>query len=1009
MQLRSMIASWLLDTLSREWSWRTALRRIAGELAAMPPGARDHLKVVDVARALEHVEPDRRFAISCYQHAVPELDDGRALLLAVEGGWWPLVCQVAMRERTATGSLEAMVWEARALLDTGDRDRADKLLPRVPSDLRLAALRAELTGGSQVVLDRWLSRATDYTGDAAAEAYLIAARQARALGRPDWPDILRTAAYAEVSHAGAASMLVEHCFGDGRRDSRGLLELLRHRLEVFESRGDLAAWCDATRLAAMRLWLGSGATRHRGLARRLLGAALERAYRDRLSAIPGHLAMWTVLDEAATVDETRTELLSLVVKALDAPLPVADRVWLAILGAEICGAAGNLDAAGAYAAVALAHAPDHPVVKAMMSGAAAPPPPRAAVVELEAFRDALSQLDVEPWQELQIDEIAPLDPDELGLVRGVVTMDSAAALEDALELAVDHEEGRVVLLEEEATEMSDMQKSMNGDSTDDGWSIDPDGDAGDELDDEDGEPHTDEEVMVAAGDGAATVEQVVAEAQRAERRRAESAERKRATTAERRRAESAARRALDDGWGEHGEAPITVPTPRVTTSSLPRLGTAPVRPVSTQVLRLGTEPVPRAAPTPAPRLGTMPVAAEVSGATRASSSVATSSRSDGPEVRAEGTAAGRSAPPRGATTPAAAMPAPAPAGDAASERAAPGNAFSRPGTAPLGSASQVHRQVSTQIAPIAVTPSSRAISTPIAAIPAVAEAAAPAASASAAPARREPRSGRVSRAHQAIAPIRDESVGAPAAVGTARTSPVTEPQGRTPQSAPLALPPGELRAAPPAAEPVEEATVASPPLAAAPAAPGAPRPQTGPSPALLAGRAALRSGPIPVTPSPSSPSPPSPSPSSPSSPSSSSSPSSRPGAPVGIIPSVAKSALGGLRPKPLPPVPPPPTATPRAPRVTVSMDLRLFLGARELVIQSRDVSASGLFAVTAEELPLGEIFDCELSVPSSGLSEEAHRAKLRVVRRSPIGYGCELVGPSPSLAAALTRLGAAIP
>jgi hypothetical protein len=86
------------------------------------------------------------------------------------------------------------------------------------------------------------------------------------------------------------------------------------------------------------------------------------------------------------------------------------------------------------------------------------------------------------------------------------------------------------------------------------------------------------------------------------------------------------------------------------------------------------------------------------------------------------------------------------------------------------------------------------------------------------------------------------------------------------------------------------------------------------------------------------------------------------------------------------------------------MDLRLFVGGRELVMQSRDVSSSGLFAVTAEKLPLGEILECELRVPSSGISEEPHRARVRVVRRSKIGYGCELVSPSPQLAAALARL-----
>jgi hypothetical protein len=131
-------------------------------------------------------------------------------------------------------------------------------------------------------------------------------------------------------------------------------------------------------------------------------------------------------------------------------------------------------------------------------------------------------------------------------------------------------------------------------------------------------------------------------------------------------------------------------------------------------------------------------------------------------------------------------------------------------------------------------------------------------------------------------------------------------------------------------------------------------------------------------------------------------------APV-VIPALARSAMaGGIRPIPpprvLPPPPRPERAVSRAHRVTMSVDLRMFIGERELAMQSRDVSGSGLFAVTREELPLGAVFECELSLPGPGMSEESYRARLRVVRRSSIGYGCELVEPSPDLVAALARL-----
>lgn len=90
--------------------------------------------------------------------------------------------------------------------------------------------------------------------------------------------------------------------------------------------------------------------------------------------------------------------------------------------------------------------------------------------------------------------------------------------------------------------------------------------------------------------------------------------------------------------------------------------------------------------------------------------------------------------------------------------------------------------------------------------------------------------------------------------------------------------------------------------------------------------------------------------------------------------------------------------------LAIAMDLRMRVEGRELAIQSRDVSTTGLFAVTNEALPLGAVVEAELSVPSSGLSEEVHRVRLRIVRRSKIGYGCELVEPSAELAAALSKL-----
>ena len=1052
MQFRPMIASWLLENLSREWSWRSALRRIAGELAAHPE--ENAHAVVDVARALEHVEPDRRFAIACYQQAGPELDEGRALTLAIEGGWWPTVCEVAMRERTATGSLDAMVWEARALLDTGEHGRADRLLPRVPSDPRLAAVRAELSGGSQAMLGRWTSRGEEAAAAGeqreAAEAYLIAARQARALGHSGWTEYLRQATLAEAGHAGAVSMLLEQCFSDGKRDSRAVLELLRQRLELFEVRGDLAAWCDATRLAAMRLWLGSEATRHRGLARRLIAAVLERAYRERLPEIPGHLAMWAVLDEAATADETRPELLELVVRALDAPLPTADRLWLSALGAEVCAAAGNLDAAAAYGAVALELAPKHALVRALLAGTATPPSAaregdgqgassRDAQEEIDAFRNALHALDMEPWQELQIEEMAPLSIEELGLappsapiepmgadgspwshlpaamtarppaVRTRPPTDSMAGSESAMSPAAAL---RSILRSRPATPSS----LTGGQAGTAGAAGSLRGAAG-----------------VAAGGGAAAVmkpsrsletaetidEEALALEDAAEQGRSvliEGADDVEGEGGDDEQEDASAR-----GPAHHGEPAALAALLQGDASGSKVLSEGAIAAAAMRVRERAAaeeaaEEEAAALLTDAAAVGPATAAQaerkrdesrerrraesaqrraldEVWGEEKTETSASSEDRT---EMAAEREGSGASARVRAESGWGVGSGSAAGSGSVSAALREVGSGSVS--AALLETPSAKVRRVNEQIAPILEAPLflDESGSPEPARSATAASAPASASSASAPPSPASPSSPRASTSPE-IAEV-TQQIRTTERMATTQVAPLSSVQAANARmvSSPLITLPA-------ASQQIISMRSSSRPLAMA-AGVGASASSSGalsasaPSARSSSSRLPTRAASGPLSPAPSAP---------PAGAPSGSSPKSKPARSsggTGIIPSVARHVLGSLRPKPLPPRAQPPQAKPRAQRITLSIDLHIFLPERELSIQSRDVSTTGLFAVTTEQLPVGEVLACELSVPTSGLSEEAHPARIRVVRRSSIGYGCELVEPSATLIAALERL-----
>lgn len=400
-----MIAPWLQDLLYQEWDWRVALRHIARDLPGVAGPRPEGLCAV--ARALEHVEPDRRFAVATYRQAGPEADGGRALELAVELGWWEEVVALGAAARSAVGSLQALLSEGWALVELGQQGRAQRLVPTRPMDPYLAALRQELDGATESALGAWVERAESTMQAEAAEAYFVAARMSRALGRAQWRQWLLAALRADPGHRWAFSLLLDARWTDARSSVASSLEVLRLRLAGHDDRAQLVQWCDATRAVAMRLWLSQDGAKARAVARRLLVAALERAYRERASEVAGHLAIWATLDDGARGDDTRVELLPLLVAALEAPLPAHDHVYLAALGADICMRAGSAAAARSYAEVVAARAPAHPAAREFFGHASSVPVGGEA--ELEGFCAALERLELEGEGDLQIEEMVPLD------------------------------------------------------------------------------------------------------------------------------------------------------------------------------------------------------------------------------------------------------------------------------------------------------------------------------------------------------------------------------------------------------------------------------------------------------------------------------------------------------------------------------------------------------------------------------------------------------------------------
>ena len=78
---------------------------------------------------------------------------------------------------------------------------------------------------------------------------------------------------------------------------------------------------------------------------------------------------------------------------------------------------------------------------------------------------------------------------------------------------------------------------------------------------------------------------------------------------------------------------------------------------------------------------------------------------------------------------------------------------------------------------------------------------------------------------------------------------------------------------------------------------------------------------------------------------------------------------------------------------------------KRIEAHTRDVSTTGIYAITAASLAIGMNVTLVLLIPGKeAFTEEEHRCTGRVVRKAEEGYGIELVAPDGALVAALDAL-----
>ncbi len=341
------LGEWLRDRLWRADDWRQSLATALDEVRA----SGDAQRALEVGRALEHVEPDRRKALDAY-------------LVACRGGHSAGAVSAARRvarEIRALGTYATLAtddWTAAlAHLDADQPAPAQAALARAraarPGDERYASLLGALDGTTRDVralCTRWIDRAV--AADDPAHA-LIAARLARRAAPDEHARILRLALDRWPADDEVALLVEDLLIARGDPDE--LLTFYKLRLGT---RQGAHAWADELRAASTRLCVRGVAP---GLGLRLARRGLQHAYDAGLVDVPGHLASWAMLVDHARAVRASRELMPLAVTALRLPMSDIDRVWLARFGLEAAWRdAGDGEAARPYAAILAELAPDHP-------------------------------------------------------------------------------------------------------------------------------------------------------------------------------------------------------------------------------------------------------------------------------------------------------------------------------------------------------------------------------------------------------------------------------------------------------------------------------------------------------------------------------------------------------------------------------------------------------------------------------------------------------------------------
>lgn len=372
------IATWIQTALSRVDDWCPELERLRVKVLAEPPGPDRVQRMVEIADALEHVDPDRTRALAMYVAAWRAGELGvraQVLELAGELRAYLTLAEVAAADHEATRDPERLVAAGRALIDGGLFQRATETFVRAAemhgsladsiaksprlTDVRVAMAVARFQKVDvEQELEACLERARA-GGEGAAGLYLQALRLAQLAKLDRKEAILRAAVRACPGNAELGDLYADVLLDRGVAD-----DFLAHHRARLEAVVGEAAWVECVRSAAFELVLRGV---HPGLGLRMVRASIEHAYTARL-VMRRHIAAWELLLASARESRATVALAPLLGEGLRVTLPPTDAVYVACLGLQIAWRdAGDTVAAQPYAALLLDTMPRHPLGEAFLS------------------------------------------------------------------------------------------------------------------------------------------------------------------------------------------------------------------------------------------------------------------------------------------------------------------------------------------------------------------------------------------------------------------------------------------------------------------------------------------------------------------------------------------------------------------------------------------------------------------------------------------------------------------